>query len=359
MNRRGRGREGNRGPSGVDEDRHDHDDGQPTGLKSYRRARLGPEEDRCEVAHDARIVHPHGAGKAVPHVHAGAQDRQRLVLSLCITGAILLIELIGGILARSMALLSDAGHMFTDLTAQVLSLFALLFAMRPADARRTYGYYRMEILAALANGTALVVLGGTILYGSYRRLESPMAVKTEILIPIAVIGLLANALGAWLLHGSHSLNVRAAYMHVLSDALSSLAVVVGGVVMAWRRGMYVIDPILGLGIGVVVIVNAYRLVRDAADVLLEAVPGHVDLERVREDVRALDGIEDVHDLHIWTITSGLHALSAHIVVKQGTLVAANDELLTRVKELLLRRHRIAHSTLQIESTSYEHVSHVH
>jgi cobalt-zinc-cadmium efflux system protein len=326
--------------------------------------RLGPSDDRCEVISDARIVHPHGSGRGHAghsHGHTASRehDRRRLAFTLALTGTILVAEVVGGILSGSLALLSDAGHMLTDLSAQALSFLALLFAARPANARRTFGYYRLEILAALLNGMLLAVLAAYILWQAWQRLASPPEIRTGLMITIASVGLLANLLSAWLLSRAQSLNVRAAYSHIVSDALASLAVVVGGVVMLATGGLYVLDPILGFLIGLVVVVSAYRLIREAIDVLLEAVPADIDLERVREDVRRLEGIEDVHDLHIWTITSGLHALSAHIVVRKESLGQGHDELLTRVKELLLRDHRIAHSTLQIESTEYTHVSHVH
>jgi cobalt-zinc-cadmium efflux system protein len=326
--------------------------------------RLGPDADRCEVISDARIVHPHGTGRGHAghsHGHAAARehDRRRLAITLGLTGAILVAEVVGGLISGSLALLSDAGHMLTDLSAQALSLLALLFASRPANARRTFGYYRLEILAALLNGMLLAVLAAYILWQAWQRIGSPPEVRTGIMITIASIGLVANLISAWLLSRAESLNVRAAYTHIVSDALASVAVLVGGVIMLAFGGLYIIDPILGFVIGLVVVLSAYRLIREAVDVLLEAVPADIDLERVRQDVRKVDGIEDVHDLHIWTITSGLHALSAHLVVRKETLGPGIDDLLTRVKELLLRDHRIAHSTLQIESTEYTHVSHVH
>ena len=326
--------------------------------------RLGPAADRCEVISDARIVHPHGSGRGHAghshgHLAAREHDRRRLGITLGITAAILVAEVIGGLLSGSLALLSDAGHMLTDLSAQALSLLALLFAARPANARRTFGYYRLEILAALLNGLILAVLAAYILWEAWKRLSAPPQVHTDIMIVVAAIGLVANLVSAWLLSRAESLNVRAAYSHIISDALSSVAVVAGGAVMAIVGGLWILDPILGFVIGSLVVFSAYRLVREAIDVLLEAVPADIDLEKVREEMRRIAGVEDVHDLHIWTITSGLHALSAHLVVRRETLGPGCDDLLTRVKEMLLREHRIAHSTLQIESTEYTHVSHVH
>jgi cobalt-zinc-cadmium efflux system protein len=359
-----------------DHDHHDDDDddrarcdvSSPCGPS----ARLGQPNDRCEVHHQDQASQPaaarshrgHGYGHEHHHHHHGHGhardlDRRRLIFALVISGAILLAEVIGGLAAHSLALLSDAGHVLTDMSAQILSLVALLLASRPADARRTYGYYRLEILAAVANGVLLLGLSGFVFYSAWQRIGTPAHVHADIMIPVAIAGLVANVVGAWLLRSAHTLNVRGAYLHILSDLGALLAVLVGAVLMAWKPRLSLIDPILGVLIGVLVVVGAIRLLREATDVLLEAVPSDIDLERVREDVRRLGGVEDVHDLHIWTITSGLHALSAHIVVSKETHIGCNDELLTRVKELLLRRHRIAHSTLQIESTEYEHVGHVH
>ncbi len=358
---------------GDDHD-HDHDhDRHPPHTHAHAHlprpgtTSIGPVTDRCEVAFDARIVHPHGDradghrhthGHAAGHPDARTSDRRKLLFAVTLTGAILIAEVVGGLVSGSLALLSDAGHMLTDLSALALSFLAILFASRPATARRTYGYYRLEILAALVNGIALLLLSGYIVYEAYHRLSAPPEVRTNIMLVIGSVGLAANLLAIWVLHGSHSMNVRGAYLHILSDAASSVAVVGGAVVMYFWHS-WIVDPVLGFLIGAMVLVSAYRLIREASDVLLEAVPRDIDLERVRQDVRELGGIEDVHDLHIWSITSGMFALSAHIVVHKDTLALANDELLTRIKELLHRRHRISHSTLQIESTEYEHVAHIH
>jgi len=240
----------------------------------------------------------------------------------------------------------------------VLSLLALMFAARPADARRTFGFHRLEILSALANGVVLVGLSTAIVVSSVQRFAAPPPVDASIMLPVATAGLLANVVAIWLLRGAQTLNVRGAYLHVLSDTLSSVAVVAGGAFMLWRPGLYILDPILGTLLAGLVLYTAFRLLREAVNVLLEAVPHHLDVELVRGEVRALAGIEDVHDLHIWTITSGLYAMSAHIVIPPGA-EGDNDALLRRVKELLHKNHRIAHSTLQIESSAYEHVTHVH
>ncbi|HWE31111.1 MAG TPA: cation diffusion facilitator family transporter [Polyangia bacterium] len=293
------------------------------------------------------------------HDHAEGRhgDRRRLVGALVVTSFILVAEAVGGWLAHSLALLSDAGHMFSDVVAQALSLAALVIAARPADARRTYGWHRVEILAALGNGVALVVLALVIVWEGWRRLQAPVAVQTSLMIPIAAIGFAANIVGVWLLHGSHSLNVKGAYLHILGDTLSSVAVLVGGTIMYLAHGMFWLDPALSIAIGLFILYSSYALIRDAVDVLLEAVPRDVDLAAVTHAIDGMPAVVAVHDLHVWTITSGLLALSAHIVVRQ-TDHAARDLLINEIKRVLAKTHKIAHTTLQIESESYDHECHV-
>jgi cobalt-zinc-cadmium efflux system protein len=289
------------------------------------------------------------------HGHDRAGERRRLTLTLLVTAAILVAEVIGGWLAHSLALLSDAGHMFSDLVAQGLSLAAMIFATRPPDARRTYGWHRLEILAALVNGLTLFALSGWILWSGWQRLRAPVEVNTNLMLLIAAIGLLANVVGAWLLHGAHSLNARSAYLHILTDLLSSVAVLVAGAAMHFARGWYWLDPLLSMLIGVFILYSAYRLIREAVDVLLETVPRGIDLGGVSRAIVDVGGITAVHDLHIWTITSGLYALSAHIVFGPAN---QPDELLRRVNEMLRRDFSIAHTTLQLESQNEDHSCHV-
>jgi cobalt-zinc-cadmium efflux system protein len=319
--------------------------------------RCGGEGDRCEAAG----ISLHGPGHrhhghAHDHAHDRAVDRRRLIGALVLSGVILVVELVGGVASGSLALISDAGHVLADMSAQIVSLVALLIASRPATVRRTYGYYRLEILAALVNGVALLGLAGWVITSAVGRLSAgvPGEIHVHIMLPIAGVGLAANLAAAWILHGARTLNVRGAYLHVLSDTLASVAVVGGGIAIALEPRLTFVDPILGIVIAGVVIVAAFRLLREATDVLLEAAPVDIDPERVRADVERLDGITNVHDLHIWTITSGLHALSAHIVVDEGI---GGDDILCRVKELLAREHHISHSTLQIESPTYDQHAH--
>jgi cobalt-zinc-cadmium efflux system protein len=289
-----------------------------------------------------------------------ALDRRRLLLTLGITLFVLVIELVGGIVSGSMALLSDAGHVVTDASAEVLALLALAFATRPADERRTFGYYRLEILSALVNGLVLFGIAGVIAWEACRRLRSPMEIHTRVMMLTAALGLCANAAGAMLLRRSVSLNVKGAYLHMLSDVASSAAVIVGAVIITLVPSARFIDPVISMVIAVIIVIGAVQLMRDAVDVLLEAVPQHLNLEKVSTDIARVDGVRNVHDLHIWCITSGMYALSAHLVVDgNATAPAQADALLQSVKEMLLREHHIAHSTLQIESEIYEHLEHVH
>jgi len=279
------------------------------------------------------------------------------MITVGITALILVAEVVGGLVSRSLSLLSDAGHVLSDLVAQLLALVAVVLATRPADARRTYGWYRLEILAALMNGVILFALAIVLVWQGATRLRSPVEVHTGLMLAVAAVGLVANLVGAWLLHGSRTLNARGAYLHLVLDTLSSAAVVGGGLAMHFTHGLYWLDPVLSMAIGVIILYNAYRLVRDAVDILLEAVPKGIDLAGVAEAIDRIPGVAKVHDLHVWTITSGLYALSAHIVVTPERK-DAHDALINQVKEMLQRDFAIGHTTLQLESQDYDHACHV-
>ncbi|WP_395804605.1 cation diffusion facilitator family transporter [Archangium minus] len=306
--------------------------------------------------------HAHGHGKPVRRSSSSLKeerrkDRTRLLFALALTGTIAVAEAVGGYITNSLALMSDAGHMLTDISALGLSLLALWFAGKPADLKKTYGYYRMEILSALLNGVLLLGITGVIVVEAWERFRAPAEVRLGPMAVVATIGLLANLGALGFLHQTHSMNVRGAFLHVLGDALSSVGVLVGAAVM-WLTGWYVIDPIISVVISVVIVVGALRLVRDAVDVLLEAVPSHVDMSVVKELLLKVQGVRDVHDLHVWTIASGMYALSAHLVVADP-MVCNNDEILSAVKHELFDRFGIDHTTIQIESETYAHLGEVH
>jgi cobalt-zinc-cadmium efflux system protein len=307
--------------------------------------------------------HGHGHGDGGPPrrptnlAEERRKDRNRLIFALGLTATIALAEAVGGYLTNSLALMSDAGHMLTDVSALALSLLALWFSGKPANIKKTYGYYRMEILSALLNGVLLLGITVVILVEAWERFRSPTPVVLGPMAAVALVGLVANLAALAFLHRTHSLNVRGAFMHVLGDALSSVGVLVGAGIMAFT-GWFVVDSIISVLISVVIVVGAIRLVRDAVDVLLEAVPAHVDLEAVRTLLLKVNGVSAVHDLHVWTISSGLYALSVHLVVVNAQ-ACNNDEILSAVKHELFDRFGIDHTTIQIESEAYAHVGEVH
>lgn len=319
--------------------------------------------------------HEHGEGHGHHHHHHGhghghghgprkgslaeerRKDRSRLIFALVLTATIALAEAVGGWMTNSLALMADAGHMLTDVSALGLSLVALWFAGKPADVKKTYGYYRMEILSALLNGVLLLAITAFILYEAWERFSAPSPVDLKPMALVATVGLLANLGALGFLHRSHSMNVRGAFLHVLGDTLSSVGVLIGAGIMA-LTGWFVVDPIISVVISVVIVVGAVRLVRDAVDVLMEAVPAHVDVGQIKDLLLKAKGVTAVHDLHVWTISSGVYALSAHLVV-QDPMVCNNDEILSAVKHDLYDRFGIDHTTIQIESETYAHLGEVH
>ncbi len=301
---------------------------------------------------------PRGPGsEAGARVERGRQAR-RLRGVIALTGTVLIVEAVGGVLSGSLALISDAGHMFTDLLALVLSLMAVRFAALPANPAKTWGYHRLEILTALLNGALLLGLSSWLLYRAFRRLLDPVPVEGPLMIGVAVVGLLANLVSVAALSGSgNTLNLKAARMHVIGDALSSLGVVVAGAVIA-LTGWHRIDPVVAAVIGVVIIAGAVRLVREAVDVLLEATPAGIDPDAVGRAIGAIPGVVEVHDLHVWSITTGLPALSGHVRVADSHR-GDPDEVLTLIKRSLRDRFGIVHTTIQVESESYQELGDVH
>ncbi|WP_044184387.1 cation diffusion facilitator family transporter [Hyalangium minutum] len=311
--------------------------------------------------HDHGHGHGHGPGgpprRPTNLADERRKDRNRLIFALILTATIALAEAVGGFLTNSLALMSDAGHMLTDVSALALSLLALWFSGKPANLKKTYGYYRMEILSALLNGVLLLGITVVILLEAWERFRSPAPVNLGPMAVVALVGLVANLAALGFLHRTHSLNVRGAFLHVLGDALSSVGVLLGAGIMA-LTGWYVVDSLISALISVVIVVGAIRLVRDAVDVLLEAVPAHVDMEAVKNLLMRVQGVTAVHDLHVWTISSGLYALSVHLVVANA-LACNNDEILSAVKHELFDRYGIDHTTIQIESETYAHLGEVH
>ena len=257
----------------------------------------------------------------------------------------MVIEVVGGLLTGSLALLADAGHMLTDVAALGLSAFAMRMAARPSTPEKSYGYHRAEILAAVTNAVVLLLLVIWILYEAYRRVFEPLHVLGVPMLLIGFVGLAVNVASMKLLahESASSLNVRSAYLEVLSDAISSVGVILGGVTI-WLTGWFLIDPLLSAGISVFIVWRTWALLTQAVHVLMEGVPTHLDAKKVGQAMAGVPGVKGIHDLHIWTITSGLDALSAHVVVPVGE---DRDAVLGRLQQLLRDRCGIDHVTLQV------------
>lgn len=300
--------------------------------------------------------HPHGHSHGHGHAHgpAGPDTMRRLTITLALQVAYLGAEVVGGYMANSLALLADAGHMLSDVAALALSLFAVWIARRPATDRRTYGFYRTEILAALANAAALIAISLYIFVEAWRRLQAPQPVEGVLVMWIALGGLLVNVVGAWLLHAGsrHSLNLRGAWLHLLTDALGNVGVIAGGL-LVWAFGWVWADPAVSVLIGALVIWSSWHLLRDSVGVLLEGTPPHIDVEAVRAALLEVPDVEAVHDLHVWTITSGLEALSCHVVVGARDERRFSGEILADVHHVLHQRFGLHHLTVQIEPRGFK------
>lgn len=268
-----------------------------------------------------------------------------------LTALYMIAEALGGWWTGSLALLADAGHMFTDVAALALALTAVWFSQRPATSRKTFGYYRLEIIAALVNGVALVVISLFIFYGAYERWLSPPVIRTGPMIVVASGGLAINLICAWILHGRDEvdLNIRGAWMHVMGDALGSVAAILAGVCI-WVFGWYAADAVFSVLISLLIIWGSVRLIRESTNVLLEGTPSHINLAAVEDAILATAGVSDVHDLHIWTITSGREALSAHVIHSAST---SQPDLLRELRTKLHDRFGVDHLTIQMETPDFE------
>jgi cobalt-zinc-cadmium efflux system protein len=264
------------------------------------------------------------------------------------------LEFVGGWLTGSLALLSDSGHMLSDAGALLLSLVAVRFAARPASPNKTYGFYRSEILAALFNGIALFVIAGFIVWEAVRRFEHPPEVASGPMIGIACVGLLANLASAWALMRQgdvkHNANLRSAYLHILGDALGSVGAIAAGIVMI-AFGWYIADPIISVLVALLILKSAWGIVQHTLHVLMEGAPAAVDRAEVEEALRAIDGVRDVHDLHIWTITSGFDSLSCHLRIEDH---GDSQSILQQAIRIVEERFRIVHTTIQVETADIRH-----
>lgn len=281
-----------------------------------------------------------------PHRREGPSGRRELALALVLTSSVMCVEFVAGLVSGSLALLADAGHMLTDASALTLSLFAAWIAERPPTPEKTYGYYRTEILAALVNGVAMWLIVVWIYVRALHRLHHPTEVQTGLMLLAAVLGLIANLASSQILTraSTQNLNVRGAQLHVLGDALGSCGVIIAGILMR-LKGWRLADPMASLFIGFLIAGSSWILISQAVTVLLEATPRHIDIARLTDELRAVNGVRDVHDLHAWTITTGLEAMSGHLIVDQ---LERGPEILEAVNALLRDRLNITHTTFQLE-----------
>jgi cobalt-zinc-cadmium efflux system protein len=290
-------------------------------------------------------------------LHTGDASVRSLRIALGLTAMLLVVEVIGGILSNSIALLADAGHLLTDVAALALALFVAWFSKQPETPRKTYGYLRWEILAAFLNGATLLLISAWILWEAVTRLRAPEQIKGGLMLVVAAGGLIVNLVAARVLvrSSSHNMNARGAYLHVLGDLLASLGTVAAAVLIRYT-GWLMADPIASILTTVLIMSGAWRLVRESVDILLESTPAHIPLPAVRGQLEAIPGIESVHDLHVWAVTPAVVAMSAHCIVRQPE---QHQHVLEHVHDAM-RLFGIEHVTIQLEREEMlERESHLH
>jgi cobalt-zinc-cadmium efflux system protein len=277
------------------------------------------------------------------------RPKRMLKLSFAVITAIAVVEAVGGILSNSISLVSDAVHMFTDVMAIGLSLFAITMAARSHSGAMTFGYHRAEVMVALANGIALAVISLWVLYEAFLRVMSPRIIDAPLLLVTAGIGLAGNLVVMFLLkhHAGKSINIQSAFIHVVYNTISSVAVIITGFI-ALNTGITIVDPLVAFLIAGLVARSAYSIVRSSTHILLEGAPSELDMREILITLKHLDGVVDVHDLHVWTISSGMDALSGHVVVRDQML-SESSKLLSKINTVLAERYNITHTTIQMES----------
>jgi cobalt-zinc-cadmium efflux system protein len=287
-------------------------------------------------------AHSHG------HSHGGGrqESRSKLIIVLALTSALMVVELIAGYTSHSLALMADAGHMLSDVASQALALLAIWFASKPPTTDKTYGYYRTEILAGLVNGVALVIISIVILYEAASRIAHPPEVHGSTMLVVAAIGVVVNLISMRILTNvaDHSLNVKAAYLELLGDLLASIGVLLAAIVVAVTH-WYAADPLISMLIGILILPRTWMLLAECTNILMEGTPQHIDADGLRVALLKVNGVIDVHDMHVWTITSGLDAMSGHVCVQRA---AAPDEVLAEVTRIAQKDFGIQHTTIQVE-----------
>ena len=268
--------------------------------------------------------------------------------------SIMLLEFVGGLLTNSLALLSDSGHMLSDASSLLLSLVAVWFAAKPPSSRKTYGFYRFEILAALFNGITLFVVSGFIIWEAVRRFQEPPEISSGTMMGIAFIGLFANLLSAWVLMKKgdvkENINLRSAYLHVIGDALGSVGAILAGIVM-YLFGWYIADPIISIIIAVIILKSAWGVLCHSVHILMEGTPVTIDQEEVKRVLKRIDGVLDVHDLHVWSITSGFDSFSCHLLIQDDS---DSQQILQEAIEKVEKLFKIRHATIQVETSRIRH-----
>lgn len=299
------------------------------------------------------------------HFHINPALQKRYILAIILTSLILVAEVVGGIISGSLALLSDAAHVFMDIFALALSYFAMRLAARPPDDRHSYGWHRAEVMAALINGSSLVIMAIGIWVEAFKRFRSPVEIRSTEMLIIAVIGLAVNLVVAYILggHAAHThehkdhqsgqkprqnLNLHSAFLHVLGDAISSVGVIAAAILIRFTGANW-LDPLISVMIGVIIVISAWRVLRSALHILLEGVPEGLSVSKINESLRSVAAVSSVHDLHIWNLSSDSVALSAHITLDQSQQ-QNHEKTLTQIKELLDREFDIQHTTIQFEKT---------
>ncbi len=282
---------------------------------------------------------------------AASRHKKNLLIVLCLSGTYLIAEVIGGIVTNSLALLADAAHMLTDVVGLLLAFIAIKIGERKADPSRTYGYYRTEILAAVINAVVLLGISIYVLFEAYQRFQNPPEVQSKSMLIVAGIGLLVNIAGMMILRkdSEGSLNMKGAYFEVLSDMLTSVGVMIAGVIML-TTGWYYADPLISAAIGLLIFPRTWRLLKEAINVLLEGTPKDVDIHGLRQSLEKIPGVKNIHDLHVWSLTSSVNAMSAHVVKDTGV---QQNQLLKTLTETTVNNFKISHTTFQIEEEGYE------
>ncbi len=290
------------------------------------------------------------------HNHFSEKLISRMGWALGLTILIFLTELTGGYLSNSLALLSDAGHLFADVFALGLSLIAVYLSRRPATKKRTYGYHRAEVFAAIINGISLLVIAGVIFIEAYKRLLEPEPVKTLAMLIVAAIGLVINLIVAISLRHSatKNLNIKSAYFHVIGDMLASVGVIAGGFIMLFT-GNYIADPIISVIVGLIILRGAYGVIREGASILFESVPYSINYDRLKRDILNTQGVLNIHDLHVWTLSSDKLMLTVHVLIDSNEPHVGN-RILRSLKALLEEKYNIFHSTIQLECRCCEQPS---